>query len=290
MVTGGINIVGMSSIRYQIYNAAGASKHYYCAFYRADDTLIGSVYDDGAASKYTWKTATHTVPAGSVYMRISGGTTNYLIVQGDSYAFQSTGEAKFPDEAGTVYGGFADWTNGKLTVTWGEIASYDGETLPGKWLSSMDVYVEGNTPTTGAQVVYELATPVEYDLTPITVTMFDGKTCITSITSAPYTRGVIAEYIVNDLLTGSDIDATLSVAGDAADAKAAGDAVKAVTGSSGANMTASENIASGAYFGCDGKLYVATEAIASGATITPGTNCTLTNLAAALNALAALIN
>lgn len=44
----------------------------------------------------------------------------------------------------------------------GNIASYAGETLPGAWISSMDVYEEGATPTTGAQVVYELAEPVSY--------------------------------------------------------------------------------------------------------------------------------
>ena len=49
---------------------------------------------------------------------------------------------------------------GELWGTWEEIASYDGETLPGRWLSDRDVYSAGSTPTTGAQVVYELDTPV----------------------------------------------------------------------------------------------------------------------------------
>ena len=59
----------------------------------------------------------------------------------------------------TVYGGEYDFTNGTLTVTWGHIASYNGETLTGRWISSMDTYVAGTTPTTGAEVAYELATP-----------------------------------------------------------------------------------------------------------------------------------
>ena len=51
--------------------------------------------------------------------------------------------------------------DGDVTVTrrTGYIASYNGESLPGRWTSSHDVYAEGATPTTGAQVVYELAAP-----------------------------------------------------------------------------------------------------------------------------------
>ena len=72
----------------------------------------------------------------------------------------------FPSEAGTVYGGTLDVTNGVLTVDRAQIASYNGETLPGEWISDRDVYAAGTTPTTGAQVVYELATPITYTLTP----------------------------------------------------------------------------------------------------------------------------
>lgn len=65
----------------------------------------------------------------------------------------------------TVYGGVLDATSGTLTVTMANIASYDGETLPGKWISDRDVYAPDTTPTTGAQVVYELAEPVEVEVT-----------------------------------------------------------------------------------------------------------------------------
>lgn len=58
-----------------------------------------------------------------------------------------------------------DVTTGVLTVTGGYIASYASETLPGAWISDRDAYTEGGTPTTGAQVVYELATPVTVQLT-----------------------------------------------------------------------------------------------------------------------------
>ena len=74
----------------------------------------------------------------------------------------------------TVYGGTLDVTTGLLTVTHGNIASYNGESLPGKWISSIDVYSAGGTPTTGAQVVYELATPQTYQLTPTEVDLLLG--------------------------------------------------------------------------------------------------------------------
>lgn len=76
--------------------------------------------------------------------------------------------------AGTVYGGTLNVTAGTLTVTHGMIASYAGETLPGAWISSMDTYTEGSTPTTGAQVVHELATPQTYSLTPTQIQMLTG--------------------------------------------------------------------------------------------------------------------
>ena len=75
---------------------------------------------------------------------------------------------------GTVYGGTVDIVSGVLTVTWGYIASYNGETLTGRWLSSKDVYAEGTTPSTGAEVAYELATPLTYQLTPQQVQMLLG--------------------------------------------------------------------------------------------------------------------
>lgn len=70
----------------------------------------------------------------------------------------------FPEEVGTVYGGRFDAVNGVLMVTHANIASYNGEELPGVWISDRDVYQEGATPTTGAQVVYELAEPIIYHL------------------------------------------------------------------------------------------------------------------------------
>lgn len=71
----------------------------------------------------------------------------------------------------TVYGG--DYTvaaDGSVSIelTDAEIASYAGETLPSTWLSDRDEYAVGTTPTTGAQVVYKLASPTTVTATSIT--------------------------------------------------------------------------------------------------------------------------
>ena len=68
-------------------------------------------------------------------------------------------------DLGTIYGGFIDVLRGELVQEWESIASYNGETLPGEWLSDRDVYAQGATPTTGAHVVYKLATAVTYSFT-----------------------------------------------------------------------------------------------------------------------------
>lgn len=68
----------------------------------------------------------------------------------------------------TVYGGTLtvnDDGTGTLESEWGLISSYDGETLPGEWISDRDVYATGTTPTTGAQVAYKLAEATTVDLT-----------------------------------------------------------------------------------------------------------------------------
>ena len=65
----------------------------------------------------------------------------------------------------TIYGGTVDAVTGVGSKTWGFIASYNGEALPGEWISDRDVYASGTTPTTGAQVAYKLATPEPFQAT-----------------------------------------------------------------------------------------------------------------------------
>jgi hypothetical protein len=78
-------------------------------------------------------------------------------------------------EAGTVYGGELDVTSGVLTVTHANIASYNGESINEPWISSEDAYESGATPTTGAQVVYPLTTPLTVQLTPTQIKSLLGQ-------------------------------------------------------------------------------------------------------------------
>jgi hypothetical protein len=64
-----------------------------------------------------------------------------------------------------IYGGIIDTITGQGQETWGYIASYAGEILPGEWISDRDEYAAGATPTVGAQVAYKLATPVPFTAT-----------------------------------------------------------------------------------------------------------------------------
>ena len=89
---------------------------------------------------------------------------------GTTYTIQFTDG----DNPLTVYGGTLDVVSGELKVTDGYIASYNGETLPSTWISDRDVYAEGTTPTTGAEVCYKLATPQTYQLTPTQVNSLLG--------------------------------------------------------------------------------------------------------------------
>lgn len=115
-----------------------------------------------------------TAPSEACYLRfcmaVAYGTTykndisiNYPSTDHEYHAYNGTTyTTTLPS---TTYGGTLDVVSGLLTVTHGYIASYNGESLPSTWISDRDVYASGTTPTTGAQVVYELATPTTTTLT-----------------------------------------------------------------------------------------------------------------------------
>lgn len=75
----------------------------------------------------------------------------------------------------TIYAGELDVLKGIFTVTHGYIASYNEETINEPWISSMDEYVEGTTPTNGAQVVYPLATPEVINLGGMDIATLQGE-------------------------------------------------------------------------------------------------------------------
>lgn len=75
----------------------------------------------------------------------------------------------------TIYGGTADAVTGEGSKTWGYIASYNGESLPGEWISDRDVYTPGTAPTTGAQVAYKLATPEYFKVSQVSIPSLKGE-------------------------------------------------------------------------------------------------------------------
>ena len=108
-------------------------------------------------------------------------------------------------------------------------------------------------------VAYRVTNPQTYQLAPHEITTLLGENIFAA---APDDLNVVVDYRADPTLYISKINAP---ADD--------------------DMIADANIASGQYFIVNNTLYLSTAAIASGAAIVPGTNCTQTNLAAALNAL-----
>lgn len=82
----------------------------------------------------------------------------------------------------TIYGGSLDVTQGSGVKTHGYIASYNGETINEPWISSIDEYVPNTNPSTGAQVVYPLATPTTITTTPEPIPTLSGNNNIYSNT------------------------------------------------------------------------------------------------------------
>lgn len=115
---------------------------------------------DGNYSIWLYKSGITAADVNWFQLELGSQPTAYVDYVGSSYPV-SFGQ--------TVYGGTFDWVSGKLVATWAMIASYNGEALPARWISDRDVYAAGTTPTMGAQVCYELATPIEIDLTPAQV-------------------------------------------------------------------------------------------------------------------------
>ena len=119
-------------------------------------------------------TATSYAPYSNI-CPISGRTgLSVFVGPTTAQADATTYAVDWTSEAGTVYGGTDEVVGGVLTDEWAEIPSYNGETITEPWLSSMDEYAPGATPTTGAQVVYKLATPLTYQLTPTQISMLVG--------------------------------------------------------------------------------------------------------------------
>lgn len=75
----------------------------------------------------------------------------------------------------TAYGGTLNASTGEFTEEWAFIDAYDGEELPGEWISDRDVYDSEGTPTIGAQVLYKLETSVQNTCDPAYITSVEGN-------------------------------------------------------------------------------------------------------------------
>ena len=115
---------------------------------------------------------------------------------------QTTQEQVTVNLGGTYYSGTLDVVSGVFTVDSAFIASYNGETLPSTWISDRDVYAVGTTPTTGAEVVYKLATPQSIQLSPTMVKALVGENHL----SAPLEGQEITESKYKQMFTFDDVN------------------------------------------------------------------------------------
>ena len=149
-------------------------------FFNASKTKIGFL--NVRTNEYPF-----TIPSGAKYMKctcsnVDLDTAQLALTAGLPYSAY-TGNAYAIALGDTYYGGTLDVTTGVLTITHANIASYNGESINEPWLSSMDVYTPGGTPTTGAQVVYPLTTPFDIDLTPEVISAIVGTNNVYSDTN-----------------------------------------------------------------------------------------------------------
>lgn len=121
-----------------------------------------------------------------------------------------------------VYGGTVELEKGTVTVTWGYIAEYNGETLPGEWISDRDVYAPNTSPSMGAEVAYELAAPRSITLTPNEISLLLGVNVISTdgdSISLTYRDGKVAtlgdlEGLTKKIADCEDVEITDLQAGD----------------------------------------------------------------------------
>ena len=115
-----------------------------------DGYYFFQLYRSGSSA--TWEEA----PISNVQLEVGSTKTTY-----EAYTAPETISDSW-SSIGTIYGGERDLVEGTLKKTHEYISSYNGEAINEPWISSIDEYVSGTTPSTGAQVVYPLTTPVIY--------------------------------------------------------------------------------------------------------------------------------
>lgn len=184
----------------------------------------GAAYsiDTGSGASIT---ITNEINSFSVYIRFNAGAVfNHLIfyptlmlgseadLTYEPY-YGAVHEIDFPDNPGTVYGGEMELVSGELKAR-PYYESYNGEPLTGPWISSMDVYAPGTTPTIGAQVVDLGGVETVYQLTPTQIATLTGVNNVWAdtgeITELKYYDGDVNDFEDVDtskgaLVSGSQI-------------------------------------------------------------------------------------
>lgn len=142
---------------------------------------VGSVTYDGTIIDTTNKTFIAPITGWFGFRSLVGDTTTQCELGTTATTYEPYAGKTYTIQIGqTVYGGQLDVTRGKMVVDRGYIASYNGETLPSTWISDRDVYASGTTPTIGAEVVYELATPITIPLTPQQIKLLENNNTIST--------------------------------------------------------------------------------------------------------------
>lgn len=166
-------------------NRTSNSQNYMSLFNKNKQYLRQIAFENRYSGYY------YTVPNDVYYIGITISTAesskNSAIMQFDIWGSQYSPYVQgteypilWEPEAGTVYGGYYNSKTGELVDEWGMIASYNGETLPGQWISDRDVYAPGTAPSIGAQVAYKRASPIIYQLTHTQIVILLGANSIWS--------------------------------------------------------------------------------------------------------------
>ena len=312
-------------------------------------------YAGGLKVGNSWSTY-GTIPSNGAYVRVSWGITDtnvmitvgaptkyepYYIITFDTFSSMSiyvaadaehtnpnTYTFNIPAAAGDVYGFKYNPILGKIWVDMGHIASYNGENLTTRWWSDRDIYMEGTSPQTGAEVLYILDDEdvVEYNITPISIPMlyhsnyvYVNNGILTDLTYSAETLAVTHLTIYDGVSFGEtnifetdvqhwqDTYNNFSTKADLESPIFTGTPIAPTPGNSEnstrlattafvqrtmnniapveSSTKATKNYTIGEYLMNRGQLYKVTDAIASGVTLTVGTNIEATDVATELNLL-----
>lgn len=281
---------------------------------------LGFRYTDGTGATHgvqagsaTWKRQTYISAEGKTVLNAyCSYNSNYTIMMAglavmEASEFDANADTVFPSNmesvtiqlGDTVYGGTVDVTTGTMKVTW---KSVDMGSL--NWNNSKSVQISDmvSNSTVNATVIKCSVYPQDVasvDKSIRTAGSFVAVTDSAYSTGAEFKTAMAGQQLVYPLAEPLTVQLTaqqMSTLKGQNNVWSDGDSVSvdyvcdpklyiAQLTEPDADMVADANITSGSYFMVGNNLYLATTNIASGAAITPGVNCTKTNLAAALNAI-----